>query len=61
MCLPGFTAEASIYGNGGHYHGMGSASLTGGKEVVPQYVNCHFSGGYLCCCTFYGCHCRPLR
>jgi len=58
MSLPGFTAEASTYCDSEHYRGMRSASLTGGNEVVAQY--CYVRGGYLCCCAFYGCHCRPL-
>jgi hypothetical protein len=58
MSLPGFTAEASIYGKSEHYRGMRSASLTGGNEVVPQF--CYVRGGYRCCCTYFGCTCRPL-
>jgi len=58
--MPGFTAEASIYSNSENYRGMGSASLAGGKEVVPQFVKCFFHLGSICCCTVEGCHCRPL-
>lgn len=54
MSLPGFTAEASIYGSGKRYRGMGSASLTGGKEVIPQRF-CYWDGLQILCCDESGC------
>ncbi len=38
MRLPGYTAEASLYGTSGPYQAMTAAGRSGGKEIVPQQV-----------------------
>lgn len=39
MNMPGFTAEASLYGGGAHYHtGSMWAGLRQGGEVIPSAV-----------------------
>ena len=59
MSMPGFTAEAALYGSSVHYRAVGTPrSPDRGEEVVPQFCYSPQPGVFCCWLPYTGWYCR---